>query len=225
MTEGPKEEGPPVRRGGFMSRQHVATETVRIIHAEGTEGEEVHEEIGRIQPKSGLFDVEAPIHEGDIVEVQDPRGGPNGRERRAVAEVRVNDRGPKILQHTQVIWGKATEPRAVAPVRVLTFEDLHAQVQSASGDLLAQGRYERAVHEAFTALEVRTRALAARGSAGEGGEAQGDSFAVLNGVMAALGRTGADELIDPHRPQEALEHLALASLLHRRLDVAEGRLE
>jgi hypothetical protein len=209
-----------------MSRQHVATETVRIIHAEGTEDEEIHEEIARIQPKSGLFDVEAPIREGDIVEVQDPRGRPDRRERRAAAEVRVNDRGPKILQHTQVIWGEATEPRAVAPVRVLTFEDLHDQVQNASGDLLADGRYERAVREAFASLEVRVGALAGLRSTGESGEDQREGFlAVVNGVMPALSRTGADELIDPHRPQEALEYLALASLLHRRLDVAEGRLE
>src|SRR4051812_38807283 len=155
MTEGPNADGPPIRRGGFISRQHVATQTVRIIHAEGTEDEAVHEEGARIQPKSGLFDVQAPIHEGDVVEVPDPRGGPDVRERRVAAVVRVNDSGPKILQHTQVIWGKGSETRVVAPVRVLTFEDFHEHVQKAAGDLLADGRYEDAVREAFASVEVR----------------------------------------------------------------------
>ena len=246
MTDGVDAEGPPIRRGGFMSRQHVATETVRIIHAEGTEEEAVYEEIARIQPKSGLFDVEAPIHEGDVVEVHDPGGGAERRERRVAARVRVNNRGPRMLQHTQVMWGEATGPRVVAAVRVLTFEDLHAEVQSASGDLLAGGRYEDAVQEALTSLEVRVRALAgldgtgmslmreALGTAhprlevtarsGRSGEQEREGLlALLCGAMLAL--KGPDAASgEPSPPQQALEILALASLLHRRLDVAEQRL-
>jgi uncharacterized protein (TIGR02391 family) len=246
MTDGADAEGPPIRRGGFMSRQHVATETVRIIHAEGTEAEAVHEEIARIQPKSGFFDVEAPIREGDVVEVRDPGGGPDSRERRVVAQVRVNDHGPRMMQHTQVIWGEATGSRVVAAVRVLTFEDLHAEVQSACGDLLTGGRYEDAVQEALTSLEVRVKALAgldgtgaslmreALGTAhpklevtarsGRSGEQEREGFlALFCGAMLAL--RGPDAASREHSPpQHALESLALASLLHRRLDVAEQRL-
>jgi Protein of unknown function (Hypoth_ymh) len=225
MTEGPNAEGPPIRRGGFMSRQHVATQTVRIIHAEGTEDEVVHEEVARIQPKSGLFDVQAPIHEGDIVEVPDPQGGPDVRERRVAAVVRVNDSGPKILQHTQVIWGKASEPRVVAPVRVLTFEDLHEHVQTAAAPLLASGRYEDAVREAFALLEVRVRTLSDQTGAGPdpAQEVRDAILAIFGGVIPALGATDARASVGGPRPQQALEQLALASLLHRRLDVVEQR--
>jgi hypothetical protein len=45
--------------------------------------------------------------------------------------------------------------------------------------------------------------------------------AIFGGVTPALGASDARPSVERPRPQEALEQLALASLLHRRLDVAE----
>jgi len=208
-----------------MSRQHVATESVRIIHAEGTEDEATYEEVARIQPKSGLFDVQAPIHEGDVVEVHAPDGGPDERERRVVAVVRVNDSGPKILQHTQVIWGQASERRVVAPVRVLALEDLHERVREVARDLLVDGRYGDAVREALASLKARARALSDghRGAAGPLQEHEEEFFASVGGLTLALGVPEAEASSEGPPPQQALEQLALVSLLHRRLDLAEPR--
>src|SRR5216683_2627434 len=90
--------GRPARSAGFLSRSPFPTEIVRIIRNEGTDSEVVTEVEAHIQPKSGFFDVDAPVYEGDVVEVADPRGGPDGRERRLAAQVKVNNNAPTALQ-------------------------------------------------------------------------------------------------------------------------------
>lgn len=234
--------GRPARRGGFLSRSPFPTETVRIIHLEGTVDEVVTEVVAHIQPRSGFFDVDAPVYEGDVVEVADPRGGPKGRERRLAAEVRVNNNAPEAVQHIEVIWGKAPAMR-VAPVRRLTFENLHVEVQKASGDMFADGHYESAVQEAFKSIEVRVRILtgleqsgvkliqAAFGGespaldisshGGHSGKDEREGFlAIFRGVMLGIRNPGAHELFGAGDPQQALEYLGFASLLHRRVDAA-----
>lgn len=93
-----------------------------------------------VQAEKGFFDVDTPIFEGDVVEVADPRR-PEGVERRLAAKVKVNNFGPADMQHISVTWGRAAPPRVV-PVRRLSFENLHSDVQSAAGDLFADGHYE-----------------------------------------------------------------------------------
>lgn len=216
------------------------TKEVVIIHAEGTDDEAKTTVEAMIQSKSGFFEVTTPIYEGDIVEIPDPRGG---TDRRLAAEVKVKDFGPKNMQHTQVIWGKAPAQR-VAPVRRLTFENLHPKVRAAAGDLFADGHFASAVSDAFKSIEVRVRLISGltqsgaplMGTAfspkaplidvaredGRSGDDEREGFlALFRGAMIGIRNPYAHELFKDEDPQQALEYLGFASLLHRRLDLAD----
>lgn len=161
------------------------------------------------------------------------------------AKVKVNNFGPADMQHISVTWGRSAPPR-VAPVRSLTFENLHSSVQSAAGDLFADGHFESAVSEAFKSLEVRVRATTGSDRSGadmmatafkpdgsvldvaehEGrsGEDEREGFMhILRGAMIGIRNPGAHELFKTGDPQQALEYLGFASLLHRRIDAAEAK--
>lgn len=130
------------------------TQQVVIIHNEGTEDETRTEAQAHIQARQGFFEVETRIYEGDIVEMDDPRGG---RERRLAAEVLVHN-VPGGMAHTSVVWGKAGPPRG-APVRRLRLENLHRNVIAAASDLFNDQHYASAVSEAFKSIEVGVRDL------------------------------------------------------------------
>ncbi len=187
--------GRPVRSGPSFVRGHFAalgTQIVKIIRDEGGEGEAVVEVQAHIQAEKGFFDVKTPVFEGDLVEVADPRR-PEGVERRLVAKVKVNNFGPTDMQHISVTWGRAT-PARVAPVRRLSFGNLHVAVQSAAGDLFADGHYESSVSEAFKSLEVRVRNLT--GLDMSGARLMGDAFKPDGSVLDVAGhegRSGEDE--------------------------------
>ena len=147
------------------------------------------------------------------------------------------------MSHINVIWGRASSPRR-APIRRLTFENLHARVQATSGDLFADGHYEAAVQEAIKSLEVRVRDITGSDKSGVGlmldafratapkidiakhsgrsGEDERQGFeAIFRGVMLGMRNPGAHELFAEADPQQALEYLGFVSLLHRRLDSAQ----
>lgn len=221
-------------------------ETVTIVRNPGTEDEIRLEVQAHIQSKIGVFAVETPIYEGDIVEIADPRGG---IDRRLAAEVRVNNpQGASFrgMEHTSVTWGKAPAPR-VAPVRRLSVENLHPEVTKAASELFADGHFDGAVSEAFKSLEVRVRALIRSSQSGTklmgeafGGQAppvvvatsagqsqkdEQEGFAALfRGAMLGVRNPRAHELFKASDPQQALEFLGFASLLHRRLDAASVHL-
>lgn len=241
----PSGSGRPARGRGFLGRTSFPKETVRVIRNEGTDDEEIFEVVGHIQPDSGFFEVGVPIFEGDIVEVADPRIGSEGRQRRLAQRVKVHSNVPQAVQHTQVIWGSAPAVR-VAHVRRLTFENLHPHVQAAAGDLYADGHFESAVSEAFKSIEVRVRSVTGldRSGAplmseafrpagphldvavhgGRSGEDEREGFLhILRGAMIGIRNPGAHELFKPSDPQQALEYLGFASLLHRRIDAAEAK--
>ena len=134
----------------------------------------------------------------------------------------------------------------VAPVRRLTFENLHSAVQSAAGELFADGHYETSVSEAFKSIEVRVReltglnrsgaalmgdafradgsALDVAGHEGRTGDDEREGFMHLfRGTMIGIRNPGAHELFKSGDPQQALEYLGFASLLHRRIDAAEAK--
>jgi uncharacterized protein (TIGR02391 family) len=224
-----------------MGQGHGITRA-KIIHNAGTPDEEVCEVDALIQGEAGFFEVDTPIFEGDLVEVPDPRRGPDGVERRLARKVKVNNMGPRNMHHIHVEWGAAPPPR-VAPVRRLTFENLHSAVQEAAGALFADGHYESAVSEAFKSIEVRVREVtgisksgaALMGDAfkmdgsvldvsmheGSSGEDEREGFIhIFRGAMLGVRNPGAHELFRTGDPQQALEYLGFASLLHRRVDAA-----
>jgi uncharacterized protein (TIGR02391 family) len=61
--------------------------------------------------------------------------------------------------------------------------------------------------------------------AGRSGDDERDGFlALFRGAMLGVRNPKAHEHFKPEDPQLALEYLGFASLLHRRLDIAEQRL-
>lgn len=223
------------------------TQQVVIIRNEGTSDETRTEVEAHIQARTGSFEVETPIYEGDIVELDDPRGG---RERRLVTDVRINNAGAgrSTMSHTRVEFGKAGPVRS-APIRRLALENLHSKVIKASSDLFNDQHYEPAVAEAFKSIDVRVRELAQlpgktgaplMGDAfgtktpildvametGRSAEDERDGFlAIFRGAMMGIRNPRAHELFKSGDPQLALEYLGFASLLHRRLDVAEAKMQ
>jgi uncharacterized protein (TIGR02391 family) len=220
--------------------RRAGTKQVVVVHAEGTDSEQRFEIEAQVQAESGFFSVEAPVYDGDIVLVPDPRGG---IDRKVAAEVKVNDYGPDHMRHTEVIWGKAPHPR-VALVRRLAIENLHPEVVAAASDLFVDGHYSQAVFEALKALEGRVRRqsglsisgrdLMAKALAGdpplvdlavETGQSGLDEREglrlVFMGVIQGVRNPKGHELVEQDDPQRALEYLGMVSLLFRRLDDAQ----
>lgn len=218
------------------------TQMVTIIHAEGTDDERRFEVEAHIQPKSGFFKVDVPIYEGDIVEIQDPRGG---IDRRLAGPVDIYSSAPANMQHTQVTWAKAP-PVRTAPVRRLGLEGLHPLVIRASSDLFVDGHPDSAVLEAYKALESRVRELSGldvsgqdlmakamsgdpppidvRIEAGQSGEDEQEGFRfLLMGAVRGIRNPKAHEAVRRLSAEEALEYLAFASLLMRRIEGGGAR--
>jgi uncharacterized protein (TIGR02391 family) len=222
--------------------RRAGTEKVTVIHAEGTDSESRIELEAHIQPKMGFFAVDAPIYEGDIVLVNDPRGG---IDRRLAGEVDVFNIGSPGMRHTEVKWAKA-QPARTAPVRRLSIEGLHPDVIDAAGDLFADGHFASAILEAFKRVELRVRAesglqgagqdlmarafqgepaaIDVRVEAGQSGQDEQEGFRFLfMGAARGIRNPKAHEAVSQLDPQRALEYLGFASLLMRRIDDSRGR--
>ncbi len=141
--------------------------------------------------------------------------------------------------------GKGRPPR-VAAIRRLGLEGLHPEVLAAASALFTDGHYASAVFEAFKALEGRVqrqsgldasgRDLMTRAFSGspppidlsvqEGqpgrDEQEGFRF-VFMGAMQGIRNPKGHGKITQENPERALEYLALASLLFRRLDDAHRK--
>lgn len=89
MSEPWQPGGPEPRRGGFISRQSFVKQAVRIVHADGSSDAEV----AHVRGSTGFFDIEAPVREGDVVEV-------DGREL-TVTQATLRDSGPRLMRHLQ----------------------------------------------------------------------------------------------------------------------------
>jgi uncharacterized protein (TIGR02391 family) len=148
--------------------------------------------------------------------------------------------------YAKVEWGNAEAPRQ-APVRRLSLERLHPAVVAAASNLFADQQYDSAVTEALKSVEVRVRDLTSLTISGaalmqeafkpkqprldvgvETGRSGNDEregyFYLFRGAMVGIRNPKSHELSHGDDPDEALEVLALASLLHRRLDIAAGRM-
>jgi uncharacterized protein (TIGR02391 family) len=222
-----------------MGRSHGIAKAT-IIHAAGTDEESAIEADALIQSESGFFEIDTPIYEGDIVVVPDPRRGPDGTERRLVEQVKLNNFGPRDMQHIKVIWGAAPPPR-VAPIRRPDLREPPPGSPGGGRGPVADGQYEAAVSEAFKSIEVRVRTLTGvdkSGAAlmseafkpdapmidvavhqGQSGKDEREGFLhVFRGSMIGIRNPKAHELFTLGDPQQALEYLGMASLLHRRID-------
>ena len=74
-----------------------------------------HSEVqAMIQGSAGFFDVDTQIYEGDIVELDDPRGG---RRQHRVESIEINDGGDspsfQSLSHIKAVWSGPLSPAAV----------------------------------------------------------------------------------------------------------------
>lgn len=216
--------------------------SVTVIHNADAEDEKRFEVEAHIQAKAAFFAVDTPIYEGDLVEYPDPRGG---LARKVAASVDVNNPAGasfRGMEHIHVTWG-AAPPARVASVRRLSVENLHTEVIHSSSDLFADGHYEAAVSEAFKSIEVRIRTIT--GSTQSGVKLMGEAFggsepkvsvanatgqsgkdeqegfgALFRGSMLGVRNPRAHDLFQLQDPQQALEYLGFASLLHRQLDSA-----
>lgn len=191
-----------------------------------------------VHAEKGYFSVTTPVFEGDIIETPDPRGGVM---RLHVAKVKVNAVGSDV-DHIEVSWGDSPQVRQ-APIRRLGPENLHPEVLEVAHDLFADGHLAEAIFAAFKAIEVRVKAMSGVDETGEplmarvfggdrprirvsveqgeSGESEQRGFKFLfMGAMAGIRNPKAHEFVQQRDPKRALEYLAFASVLMRRLDDA-----
>lgn len=223
---------------------------VVIVKNLGTEDEErLETEAQLLNSNEAYFALEDPLYEGDHVEMPDPRGGTAVK---VVNELEQNPLPSNMAAafggssgYTKVVWGKA-QPARQAPVRRLDLQRLHPEVVSSASTLFADNQYDSAITEAMKSVEVRVRQLTGLDLSGaplmqeafkpksyalDVGVEQGRSgederegfFYLFRGAMVGIRNPKAHELARGNDPDEALEVLALASLLHRRLDIAQSR--
>jgi len=186
------------------------------------------------------------VDEDDLVEWTNPAG-----HRKLLRVTNVNflnaPRGSGSLDHTEVRLEAASKPRPSAPIPPMSITGMHPGISTAAAALFADGYYSQAVFEAFKAVEARVKSLSPIDQSGKKLMSQtfGASEAKLD-VATTTGQSAIDEregfnhlfmgaiqgLRDPRghghplndTAEEAIEYLALASLLMRRLDVAERRI-
>ncbi len=221
---------------------HLPKQAVVVVHNPGTDQEERHELHAHVQPGMGFFELNDPIYEGDIIEVADPRAGSGGLQRKHVVSVEVFNLGSSI-DHIEARLKDAPRPR-VAPVRRISFDGLHADVREAAGDLFADGHLAQSIQAAFKAVEIRVRSMTGDSepsasklmsnafgrldvstTEGPSATAEREGFKLLAmGAMQSVRNPAVHTDLAVASPHEALEILGLASLIMRRLDLAQTRL-
>lgn len=192
----------------------------------------------------------ADVEEGDLVDI--PR--PSGRLKRVrltqvdhLDPARLGMGMGRDLAHTEVRYELAPDAVVHKP-RPVDLPGLHPHVSAAAGSKYAAGHYGDAVFAAFRAVDLRVQRLSGINDTGRGlmgvafksgapvldvtsdgvssqtHEAESDGYRFLfMGAMAALRNAQGHEELSISA-DEAMEQLAFASLLMRRLDLAEARL-
>lgn len=188
------------------------------------------------------FAVDADVIEGDIISYELP----NGRIKRVtLSEVEVLQSpfpGGGDLDHTSGKYRPAPDPPATQPPQI-DIPGLHPAISAASGTKFAQHHYGAAIFEAFKAVESRVQKLSGSSLIGRALMANVFSEQAPQIDVAANGTDEAQKADQregykllfmgasqglrnprghgsdfPVSPEEALEQLALASLLMRALD-------
>ena len=139
----------------------------------------------------------------------------------------------------------AHPPKGGAPPGRVGVSGLHEAVVEHAGELYANGHYSQAVFEALKALEVRVRQqsgidgsgrelmdkafkgasppIELRHASGQSGKDEQEGFRfIFMGTMQGIRNPKGHDVIRQDDPARALEYLALASLLFRRLDDARA---
>jgi uncharacterized protein (TIGR02391 family) len=215
--------------------------TVTRTGEDGTES--THEVKAIVGSDSIHLPITADVEEGDVVEERLPNGKIRRMRITKVAHFRSPFRNDS-MDNIEAHWETA-KSRPTPVTREVTVEGLHQRVSAVAGSLFASGHFSASVFEAMRAVEARIQALT--GSTDIGTALMGNVFGnnpALD-VAQTSGRTAEDEragfrflfmgamagIRNPrghggqtHDSQdEAIEYLALASMLMRRLHVADAR--
>lgn len=224
----------------LMNRMYGPVTRIRIA-PDGTEDRA--ELKAHIQTSVAFLPITADVEEGDLLE----RKLRNGKTQtiRLTKVTHYETPGPgRQLDHIEAKFVNAQARPSVAQ-RKVTLPGLHSKVSDAAGALYEDGHYSRAIHAAFQAVEARVQQLTGSGDIGQklmgdafksGGldvttsvganrDSERDGFKLLfMGAIGGLRNPRAHGEDVPVGAEEALECLAFASLLMRRLDKAEERL-
>jgi uncharacterized protein (TIGR02391 family) len=196
-----------------------------------------------VQSSVAFLPITADVEEDDLLE----RKLPNGKTQTIRLTQVTHNEAPGAGRHLDHIEAKfvSARPRPQVAQRKVTLPGLHTQVSDAAGALYEDGHYSRAIGAAFQAVEARVQTLTGSSEVGQklmgsalGGaldvttsvganrDSERDGFKLLfMGAMAGLRNPRAHGVEVPVDSVEALEALAFASLLMRRLDKAEERRE
>ncbi|MFF0816141.1 TIGR02391 family protein [Rhodococcus sp. NPDC003318] len=199
--------------------------------------------------KDGLtFSVDADVLVGDIVSYKLPSGRVKSMRITEVHVLQSPFQGGPNLDHTKAEYVEGDLPPLNPPKRI-DLPGLHPAVSAASGSKFAQRQYGNAVFDAFKAVEHRVQTLTGESASGkplmssvfsekgptldittsDAGDRQrqdqieGYKFLFMGATLGLRNPQGHGGEIT-FDEQEALEALALASLLMRSLDRAESRL-
>lgn len=193
---------------------------------------------GNVQARKAFFRLDVDIEEGDLIEQPVDTG-----KIKTYRATRVTHNKHRTLGHIAVEIDPVTTKAAAAPRRV-EIGNLHPTISTASGALYTDQHYSRAVFAAFQAVERRIQQMSGSEESGvklmhqvfdpnkvkidvarhDGPNARderdGFRFLLVGAVLALRNPRGhGDDL--PDGPDEALEYLALASVIMRRLDAAQ----
>lgn len=196
------------------------------------------------------FAVDADVEVGD--EVCDTL--PNGKTKTMrLVEVEVSQspfRGAsRRLDHTQAKYEVVSAKSALRQPAPVTMPGLHSLISAASGSQFASGHFDNAVFDAFKAVEDRVKKLSGVTASGrnlmtavfneqnpalditdanadaqqQADEREGFKFLFMGGAQGLRNTRGHGPNLQT-APEEAMEMLATANLLMRRLDRAQARL-
>lgn len=220
----------------------------RIVRTRQTSKGEKRDEIRALVTEQSTMHLpkNSDVDEDDIVEWTNPAGH---RKLLRVIGVKFSNSpfGTGGLDHTEIHLAAAARPRPATPVESVRITGMHPDVSAAAAALYADGYYSQAVFEAFKAVEARVKDLSELDQSGKklmsmafGTAAPTLDITTTTGQNAVDEREGFNQLFmgatqgirnprghgDPltDKPDEAIEYLAVASMLMRRLDLAESRL-
>lgn len=187
-----------------------STQVTRIRWTE--QGDERVEFPARFLPEGRiLLPKDSDIDEGDMIEEIESDGH---KRTFRLSEIQFMNAGwgTGALDHTEAHLEPVADRPAVAE-RAISISGLHSAVSAAAGGLFDDGHYEAAISEALKMVEERVKRFRT-------GTQERDALALLiEGATQVLG----DPRSAGNQPAEALEYLALASMVMRRLDIAEDR--